>query len=137
MNYKQRFKDMPVDTSWTYEEDREWFIRECSNLAFGENTIEGREKFQADIDRTHKIFQEFVLKRRPQLDIEKVATGEYWQAVTAKELNLVDELATSDELISTLISTANIFKVKKNIKRSIYKNFFKKAAVILDHFKVH
>lgn len=104
---------------------------------FGENTIEGREKFQADIDRTHKIFQEFVLKRRPQLDIEKVATGEYWQAVSAKELNLVDELATSDELISTLISTANIFKVKKNIKRSIYKNFFKKAAVILDHFKAH
>ena len=31
MEYKQRFKDMPVDTSWTYEEDREWFIKECSD----------------------------------------------------------------------------------------------------------
>ncbi len=104
---------------------------------FGENTEEGRNKFQADIDRTHKIFQEFVLKRRPNLEIDKVATGEYWQAVTAKELNLVDELATSDELISRLMNTANIFKVRKKLKRSIYKNFFKKAATILDNFKVH
>lgn len=40
MEYKQRFKNMPVDTSWTYEEDREWFIKECSNLAFGEDAIE-------------------------------------------------------------------------------------------------
>ncbi len=68
---------------------------------FGENTEEGRSKFQADIDRTHKIFQEFVLKKRPSLDLDKVATGEFWQAITAKELNLVDELATSDEVIST------------------------------------
>ena len=40
MKYKQQIKNMPVDTSWSYENDREWFIRECSNLAFGENTIE-------------------------------------------------------------------------------------------------
>ena len=40
MKYKQRFKDMPIDTSWTYEEDREWFIKELSDLAFGEDTIE-------------------------------------------------------------------------------------------------
>ena len=31
MKYKQRFKDMPIDTSWTYEEHREWFIRELSD----------------------------------------------------------------------------------------------------------
>ena len=93
---------------------------------FGENTEEGRSKFQADIDRTHQIFQEFVLKRRPILDIEKVATGEYWQAVTAKELNLVDELATSDEVISRLIKNANVYKVKKKLKRSLYQNVLKK-----------
>ena len=104
---------------------------------FGENTEEGRSKFQADIDRTHKIFQEFVLKKRPMLDIEKVATGEYWQAATAKELDLVDELATSDEVISRLIKNANVFKVKKKLKRSLYQSFFKKAESILEHFKVY
>ena len=103
---------------------------------FGENTDEGRSKFQADIDRTHKIFQEFVLKKRPSLDIDKVATGEFWQAITAKELNLVDELATSDEVISRLINSANLFKVKKKVKRSIYKNFFKKAGNIFDNLKM-
>ena len=40
MNYKQRFKDMPIDSSLSYEEDREWFIRELSDLDFGENAIE-------------------------------------------------------------------------------------------------
>ena len=40
MNYKQRFKDMPIDNSWINEEDREWFIKKCSNLAFGLDAIE-------------------------------------------------------------------------------------------------
>ncbi len=91
---------------------------------FGENTEEGRSKFQADIDRTHKIFQEFVLKKRPSLDLDKVATGEFWQAITAKELNLVDELATSDEVISRLINSANLFKVKKKSKTFYLQKFF-------------
>ena len=61
MNYKQRFKDMPIDTSWTYEEDREWFIRECSNLAFGENTIERGYSMEEVIQRL-KVFSDFSLK---------------------------------------------------------------------------
>ncbi len=27
MNYKQRFKDMPIDKAWTNERDREYFIK--------------------------------------------------------------------------------------------------------------
>ena len=61
MKYKQRFKDMPVDTSWTYEEDREWFIKECSDLAFGENTIERGYSMEEVIKRL-KAFSEFSLK---------------------------------------------------------------------------
>ena len=30
MNYKQRFKDMPIDKAWTNESDREYFIKEIS-----------------------------------------------------------------------------------------------------------
>ena len=61
MKYKQRFKDMPVDSSWSYEEDREWFIKELSDLAFGENTIERGYDMEEVIERL-KIFSEFSLK---------------------------------------------------------------------------
>ena len=40
MNYKQRYKDMPIDESWTIEEDRELFIQKVSDLAFGLDAIE-------------------------------------------------------------------------------------------------
>ena len=91
---------------------------------FGENTEEGRSKFQVDIDRTHKIFKEFVLKKDAQFStLKKVATGEYWQAVTAKDLNLVDELATSDEVISRLIKNANVYSGKEIETFSLPKYF--------------
>ena len=61
MKYKQRFKDMPVDSSLSYEEDREWFIKELSDLAFGENTIERGYSMEEVIERL-KIFSEFSLK---------------------------------------------------------------------------
>ena len=40
MNYKQRFKDVPVDKSWTTEKDRERFINEIADIAFGDDAIE-------------------------------------------------------------------------------------------------
>jgi len=40
MNYKQMYKDMPIDESWTIEKDRELFIQRVSDLAFGLDTIE-------------------------------------------------------------------------------------------------
>ena len=40
MKYKQRFKDMPIDESWTIEEDRELFIQRVSDLAFGLDAIQ-------------------------------------------------------------------------------------------------
>ena len=40
MNYEQYIDGMPVDKAWTSEEEREYFIRECSNLAFGDEAIE-------------------------------------------------------------------------------------------------
>ena len=61
MKYKQRFKDMPIDTSWNYEEDREWFIRECSNLAFGENTIERGYSMEEVVEQL-KEFSDNALK---------------------------------------------------------------------------
>ena len=40
MKYKQMYEDMPIDESWTIEEDRELFIQRVSDLAFGIDAIE-------------------------------------------------------------------------------------------------
>jgi len=61
MNYKQRFKDMPIDKAWTNESDREYFIKEISNLAYGENTIE-RGYTMADVIEVLKEYSDNALK---------------------------------------------------------------------------
>ncbi|MCP5972911.1 S49 family peptidase, partial [Klebsiella pneumoniae] len=42
---------------------------------FGENTEEDKQKFQQELEETHKLFKDFVRKYRPSLDVEQVATG--------------------------------------------------------------
>jgi serine protease SohB len=64
---------------------------------FGENTEKGREKFVEELEETHGLFKAFVTAHRPELDIDKVATGEHWFGTQAKKLGLVDELQTSDD----------------------------------------
>jgi len=47
----------------------------------------------------HSAFKDLIKRRRPHLDIDKVADGNYWLAVDAKELGLVDVIQTSDEYL--------------------------------------
>jgi serine protease SohB len=63
----------------------------------GENTSEGREKMQAQLEEIHELFKEFIKGHRPALDLDVVATGEYWQGTRARDLGLVDELGSSDD----------------------------------------
>lgn len=90
---------------------------------FGENTPEGREKFQSDLEEIHALFQHFVAEYRPKLDIAKVATGEVWFGQRALDLNLVDELKTSDAYLTGCARDADLYQVeykeKKNIARKI------------------
>lgn len=64
---------------------------------FGENTDEGRAKAAQEVTETHDLFKEFVAQHRPQVDIATVSTGEWWYGRQALQLNLVDELITSDD----------------------------------------
>ncbi len=48
----------------------------------------------------HTAFKNLIKQRRPNLDIDKVADGNYWLALDAKELGLVDVIETSDEYLS-------------------------------------
>ena len=69
---------------------------------FGENTDKGREKFIEELEETHQLFKEYVSTRRPQLDIDKIATGEIWYGSRAKDLALIDDIQTSDEYLSLI-----------------------------------
>ena len=55
MKYKQRFKEMPIDESWTIEKERERFINEIAEIAFGEDAIERGY----DLDEVIEKIQEF------------------------------------------------------------------------------
>ncbi|EKO3833388.1 protease SohB [Vibrio harveyi] len=66
---------------------------------FGENTDKARDKFKQELEETHGLFKDFIRERRPDLELEKVATGEHWFGTQAKDLGLVDEISTSDDLV--------------------------------------
>ncbi|GJL80661.1 MAG: protease SohB [marine bacterium B5-7] len=86
---------------------------------FGENTDRDREKMQQDITETHELFKNFVSQHRPGLDIETVATGEYWLGTRAAELGLVDEIGTSDDLLLTASVNRDILKITYKPKQSL------------------
>ncbi|QIR14183.1 protease SohB [Shewanella aestuarii] len=86
---------------------------------FGENTDEGREKFQQELEETHVLFKEFVSRYRPEMDIAKVATGEHWYGQQAIELGLVDAISTSDDVILTLAKDHQVLKVKYQMKKKL------------------
>ncbi len=78
---------------------------------FGENTPEGKAKFEEELQQTHSLFKHFVEKYRPQLDVAQVATGEHWYGEDARELNLVDKLQTSDEYLLSLIPKHDVYVI--------------------------
>lgn len=86
---------------------------------FGENTDEGREKFQAELEDVHLMFKGFVAENRLGIDIDAVATGEYWYGLKAKELNLVDNIQTSDDFLMQANESFKMFTLKYATKKTI------------------
>jgi serine protease SohB len=85
----------------------------------GENTEKGRAKFQEELEETHQLFKSFVRDNRRGLDLDKVATGEHWFGSQAKELGLVDEIMTSDELLQLRQGTHSLYQVQWEAKRKL------------------
>ena len=89
----------------------------------GENTQEGREKFIDDLENTHRLFKTYVAKHRPDMDIEKLATGEIWYGSEALEQKLVDSVGTSEAYLVERIAQAQVYRVKleppKTISRKV------------------
>jgi serine protease SohB len=99
---------------------------------FGENTEEGKAKFEEEIQQTHALFKHFVEKYRPQLNVEKVATGEHWYGQDALDLNLVDKLQTSDEYVLGLLPQHDVYTINTRKKPTLGEKLGLKAAQIAD-----
>ncbi|MDP2560203.1 protease SohB [Psychrobium sp. 1_MG-2023] len=99
---------------------------------FGENTDQDREKFQSEIDDVHGLFKQHVNRNRPQLDIDKVATGETWFGEQAIGLGLIDELSTSDDYLLARAKEKNVYQIKYVLPKTLSEKLGKAASVSLE-----
>ena len=90
---------------------------------FGENTEEDRAKMQEQIDEVHGLFQRFVADFRPQLDMEQVATGEYWYGKQALDRKLIDAMQTSDDYLMAASEDSDIYQLKYFVKKRLSERF--------------
>lgn len=86
---------------------------------FGENTDQGREKFLEELEDTHQLFKQFVSEHRSQVDIDAISTGEVWFGSKALELQLVDQLGTSDQYLMDQRDEADIYLIKYTSKKTL------------------
>jgi serine protease SohB len=88
---------------------------------FGENTDEDRAKLKEELEDVHALFKAAVSEYRPDLDLDKVATGEYWYGPRALEMGLADEIKTSDELLSERAADRDLYSLSYRIKLPLQK----------------
>ena len=99
MKYKQMYEDMPIDESWTIEEDRERFINEIAEIAFGEDAIERGY----DLDEVIERIQDFSNATNP---------------------NFIEDASYEAETISASLiklSDADLINKRKDLSNSINK----------------
>ncbi|MCL7751506.1 protease SohB [Guyparkeria hydrothermalis] len=83
----------------------------------GENTEAGREKFREELEQTHLLFKQFLNRYRPQLDLDKLATGEHWYGEDALGLGLIDEIGTSDDLVLAAAEQGDAYEIVQPMKK--------------------
>jgi len=75
---------------------------------FGRNTEEGRQKFKEELEETHALFKEHVLRWRPVLELDRIATGETWYGSRALGLGLIDRIGTSDDWLQAAAEAGTV-----------------------------
>ena len=94
-----KHEDMPIDESWTIEEDRERFINEIAEIAFGEDAIERGY----DLDEVIERIQDFSNATNP---------------------NFIEDASNEAETISASLiklSDADLINKRKDLSNSINK----------------
>jgi serine protease SohB len=99
---------------------------------FGKNTDEDRAKLKEELEDVHTLFKDAVAKYRPELDLEKIATGEHWYGTRALELGLADELLTSDEVLAAKAHDRDLYLVSYKIKQPLQKRLMANVETALE-----
>ena len=105
---------------------------------FGKNTDADREKTREDLEEVHRLFKGAVQAHRPTLDLETVATGEYWYGTRALELGLVDETGTSDDYLMRAVNRdgAQVYGVTYKGKAGFFQKLQGSLAALLSRIGV-
>lgn len=101
---------------------------------FGENTEEGREKLQHEIEDIHQLFKNLISENRQGIDIQKVATGEHWLGKQALSLQLVDEIKTSDDYLLERSKDASLYEISIEVKKAFLARLTSSASLMRDKF---
>jgi serine protease SohB len=88
---------------------------------FGENTDEDRAKLKEELEDVHTLFKAAISEYRPDLDLDRVATGEHWYGTTALQMGLADEIKTSDELLIERAVDRDLYALTYRIKQPLQK----------------
>ena len=104
---------------------------------FGENDEAGRQKFREELESVHQQFRSFVARHRPRIELDKVATGEHWLASEALQLELVDELRTSDDYLLDNYARKQVVKVQYKLPKGLTGRLGQQAAQLLDQVVVN
>ena len=97
---------------------------------FGENTDSSRAKFREEIEETHELFKSFISEHREQVDVSQVATGEHWYGQQAIDLNLVDELQTSDDYLLNASKESDLYQIKYHGKKPLMEKIMGNATKV-------
>ena len=99
---------------------------------FGRNTDEDRAKLKEELEDVHTLFKDAVAKYRPDLDLDAVATGEHWYGTSALKRGLTDEIRTSDELLTELAETRDLYRVSYKVKLPLQKRLMANIDSVLE-----
>ena len=91
---------------------------------FGKNTDEDRAKLTEELEDVHVLFRDLIARYRPELDLERVATGEHWYGSRALELGLVDALQTSDDFLLAAIDENDLYSVRWKGRKTLTEKVF-------------
>ncbi|MCJ8146681.1 protease SohB [Acinetobacter sp. A3.8] len=97
---------------------------------FGENSEQGRAKFEQELEQTHALFKHFVENYRAQLNVTEVATGEHWYGEDALKLKLIDKIQTSDAYLLEHLQQHDVYVLNTRKKPTLGEKLGLQAASI-------
>ena len=110
-----------------------------SVTAWGKTTEVGKRHTKEKMQSIHDQFKDLVVSYRPQIDINTVASGEYWTAKNAMSLGLIDDITTSDTYISELTTTCEVYTLstpkKRNLKQMLVASTQAMTQTIIDQLQ--